>query len=127
MRAMVPDGWNEIMRRNHALALQGRDIVCQALGIEPPAPNDMLGSIVSMRLPSHDAERHARVMARPTLYHDALQDRLLNHHKFQVPVWSVPGSTTRICRISAQLYNEPREYEQLATALREELAHERTL
>lgn len=127
MRAMLPGGWPAVMKHNHELAIRGRDIVCNALGISPPAPDAMLGCIVSMILPAHDDARHARVMARATKYHDAMQDRLLHTHKVQVPVWGVPGLTMRICRISAQVYNSLDEYERLANVLKDELAYERTL
>ncbi|HLP84204.1 MAG TPA: aminotransferase class V-fold PLP-dependent enzyme [Phycisphaerales bacterium] len=127
MRAMLPGGWPAVMRHNHELAIRGRDVICEMLGITPAAPDAMLGSIVSMILPAHDEARHARVMARATKYHDALQDRLLHLHNIQVPVWGVAGLTMRICRISAQVYNSLDEYERLGKVLREELAYERGL
>lgn len=127
MGAMLPGGWDAVMQHNHDLALRGRDILCQRLGIAPAAPDAMLGSIVSLLLPEHDAQRHARLLARPTAYADALQDRLLQAWNIQVPVWSVHGSTRRIVRISAQLYNSEEQYHVLADALAHELAHERQL
>ncbi len=127
MRAMQPGGWPAVMKHNHELAIRGRDVVCKRLGIEPAAPDAMLGSIVSMILPGHDAQRHARVMARETKYHDALQDRLLHMHGIQVPVWGVAGLTMRICRISGQVYNSIDEYERLAGVLEAELGYERGL
>jgi isopenicillin-N epimerase len=127
MPGLVSGGWPEIMRRNHALALQGRDIICSKLGVAPPAPDAMLGSIVAMELPRHDADRHARLLARPTKYHDAIQDRILEKWKIQVPIWSVPNSTQRLVRISAQLYNAREQYEYLAEALAAELAAERAM
>ena len=35
---LLPDGWREVMARNHALAIGGRDLVCDRLGIEPADP-----------------------------------------------------------------------------------------
>jgi isopenicillin-N epimerase len=124
---LVEGGWPEVMRRNHALMLKGRAAVCSAMGVEPPAPDSMLGPMATIFLPQYDADRHAGVMARPSRYHDALQDALIERWRIQVPVWAIPGDTRRLIRISAQLYNSPEQYEYLAGALREELDRERRL
>ncbi len=119
MGGMVAGGWAEVSRRNHELALRGRDVLCRALGIERPAPDAMLGSMASLPLPAGPAE------PKPTRYHDALQDALVDRHRIQVPVWSVPPpGGKRLFRISAQLYNSPAQYEYLAGALVEELERE---
>jgi isopenicillin-N epimerase len=77
----------------------------------------MLGSMASIPLPPGPSG------PRPTRYHDALQDALVDRHRIQVPVWNAGG--TRLFRISAQLYNSIEQYEYLAGALVEELARER--
>ncbi len=120
-------GWDTIRAHNRALVLEGRRILCGALGIDPPAPESMLGALCTLILPPHDPERHARLMQRPTRFHDALWDRLIDHHRIQVPIWGLPGRPHRFVRISAQLYNSREQYEYLAEALREELAAERTV
>src|SRR5207247_389892 len=55
MESLVVDfqggGWPEIMRRNRALALQARDILCDALALPHPAPDSMLGSMAAVPLP----------------------------------------------------------------------------
>jgi isopenicillin-N epimerase len=102
MASLVDGGWPEIMRRNHALALRGRDILTRALGIETPAPDDMLGSMAAIPLPAGSG--------------DALQDALLDRFSVEVPIMPWPQP---ILRISAQLYNEESEYEKLASALTE--------
>jgi isopenicillin-N epimerase len=127
MASLVPGGWPDVMRRNHDLVLRGRDAICRAIGVQPPAPDSMLGSMSTIVLPPHDAARLARVMARPTRYHDALQDALVDRHHIQVPVWSVTGEDRRLIRISAQLYNSPEQYDYLAAVLNEELQAERRL
>jgi isopenicillin-N epimerase len=125
MGSMVPGGWPEVVRRNHALVLRGRDMICRTIGVQPPAPDAMLGSLSTIFLPPHEPARHARLMARPSRHHDALQDRLVDRHRIQVPVWAVPGESRRLIRISAQLYNSIGQYEYLAAALAEELEAER--
>jgi isopenicillin-N epimerase len=87
----------------------------------------MIGGLSTIFLPPHDPERHARLMARPSAYHDALQDALVERHRIQVPVWAVPGENRRLIRISAQLYNSPEQYRYLAEALARELEAERRL
>ena len=103
------------MAANHALALEGRDVLAARLGIEPPAPDSMLGSMAALPLagvPRRGRRRGARPRAR-------------GEDGIQVPIgpWPVPaaqadGVAPRILiRISAQRYNEPGDYERLAAAL----------
>ena len=111
MASLVPGGWPEVMHRNHTLALQGRDLLCSALGIDRPAPDEMLGAMAAIPLPNGDpslpASRHG----------DPLQDALLFEHGIEVPIIPWPESPQRLLRVSAQLYNELGEYEKLAGAL----------
>ena len=125
---LVPGGWPALMRANHELCLLGRDTICRALGVAPPAPDAMIGSVATIILPPHDnPARSARLRARPSRYHDALQDALLDRWSIQVPVWGLGGRDDRFVRIAAQRYNSPAQYEYLAQALCEELARERTM
>jgi isopenicillin-N epimerase len=110
--SLVEGGWAEVMRRNHALALLGRDILTRALGIAAPAPDDMLGSMAAMPLPDGNAS------IAPSLYGDPLQDALLEQFNIEVPIVPWPKPPRRVLRVSAQLYNEERDYEKLADALR---------
>ena len=103
MNGLVDGGWPEIMRRNRELALRARDLLCAALGIEKPAPDDMLGSMAAVPLPDGDA--------------DALQDELLFTHGIEVPLMPWPQPPKRLLRVSAQLYNTIDDYQRLAGAL----------
>jgi isopenicillin-N epimerase len=111
MESLVEGGWPEIMRRNHALALRARDILCNALAVAPPAPDDMLTSMAAVPLPDSNAT------TAPALYGDPLQDALLFEENIEVPIvpWPRPGK--RVLRVSAQLYNSVDEYERLAKAV----------
>ncbi|MBX3391902.1 MAG: aminotransferase class V-fold PLP-dependent enzyme [Phycisphaeraceae bacterium] len=120
-------GFAELRRRNRELVLQGRDVICRALGVHPPAPDSMIGCLAAIFLPSHDPARHARLAARPSAYHDALQDAIINTHRIQVPIWSVPNRPGRLVRLSAQVYNSTDQYERLAAAIAHEIDIERTL
>ncbi|HYE63075.1 MAG TPA: aminotransferase class V-fold PLP-dependent enzyme [Phycisphaerales bacterium] len=124
MSSLLPGGFAEVMRRNRELVLKGREVLCRAVGMEPPAPDSMIGSICTLVLPLFDAARMERLRQRPSRYHDALQDALLEKHRIQVPVWGLAGKPERFIRISAQLYNSVEQYEYLAAALKEELALE---
>lgn len=125
--AKIGGSWDAVMAANRGMCLRMREMLCRAWGVETPAPETMIGSIATIILPAHDEARRARLAARPTRYHDALQDALLDRHAIQVPVWSLTGTTHRFLRISAQMYNAPGQYEYLAQAVLEELARERSL
>lgn len=115
MNALVPGGWPEIMARNCALTLAARKLICEALGIELPCPEELIGSLASFPLPdSTDTQP-------PTspLYADPQQDHLRLQHQIEVPVIPWPAPPKRLLRISAQLYNSLLHYEALAQALQE--------
>jgi isopenicillin-N epimerase len=116
MAMQAPGGWPAIMASNHALALDARDRLSAALGIEPPAPDSMLGSMATLPLDWLPAEDDAAA---------AFGRRLEAEERIQVPVgvWPVPAGRTDgvrptvAVRVSAQRYNEPADYDRLAAAL----------
>ncbi len=113
---LLPGGWPELMARNHALALRGRDALCRALHLPPPAPDEMLGSMAALPIWDGSPEPPAS-----SLYADPLQTLLLKKPGIEVPLVPWPAPPKRLVRISAQLYNRAAQYELLATALREHL------
>lgn len=117
---LAPGGLSEVMQRNHALVLRGRDALCRALGVRPPAPDAMLGSIASVVLPkSHDSGIDLRG-------EDRMQRVLADAHQVRVPVFPWPTTEHRLLRISAQLYNADAQYTYLAEKVRHELGREPT-
>ncbi|HEY0160159.1 MAG TPA: aminotransferase class V-fold PLP-dependent enzyme [Thermoanaerobaculia bacterium] len=98
------EDWPDVMRRNRALALAARDLLCASLSVPAPAPDEMLGAMAAVPLRDGPAE--------------SLQDALLFEHQIEVPVIPWPAAPKRLVRISAQLYNELADYEKLAEALR---------
>ncbi len=102
MGGLLPGGWISLVQRNHELALEARDLLCAALGIAEPAPDEMLGCMAAIPLPECDAQ--------------ALQDRLLFEHGIEVPLMPWPSP---LLRVSAAVYNTRADYERLADALME--------
>ena len=108
-------GWGSIMAANHALAIAGRDLVAVALGVAPPAPDSMLGSMAALPVPGLQNDASAESLTR----------RLATEDRIQVPVGGWPVRAARdgqhpeqvLIRISAQRYNELADYERLAEAL----------
>jgi isopenicillin-N epimerase len=116
---MLPGGWPAVMRHNHELVMAGRKVVCDILGMTPPAPENMIGSMATLLIPDPAPE----LMNRPTKYDDALQDALYERHRIVVPIWRLHDNR-RMVRLSAHLYNSIEQFEKLGHALAEELAAE---
>ena len=112
---VVEGGWPSIMEHNHELALQGRDILCEALGLEKPCPDEMIACIATLILPSENKSGGI-----PLHEPDPLHVILSEKYGIQIPVWSWPSPQGRFIRISAQLYNSKEEYRYLAWALQQE-------
>jgi isopenicillin-N epimerase len=116
LASLFPGGWPELMARNHALALRGRQILCEALRVPAPAPESMLGSLASVPLPGFAGEPWSK-----GVWWHPLQRALLEKHGIEVPVMIFPAHPRQLIRISAQAYNSEEQYARLASALREEL------
>jgi isopenicillin-N epimerase len=111
LRQRAPGGWAELRARNHALAVQGRRLLCERLQVEPPCPESMLGAIATIPLP-------ARFQSSPrTGKIDREQLRLYDEFGIEVPFSRIGPKAARCFRISAQIYNTVADYEYLAEAL----------
>lgn len=109
LASLCPGGFPEVRQRNHQLALQARQTLLTALAIAEPAPASMLGSLAAVPL-----TRAPRASARGGF--DELYYQLVDRgFEVSVPPW--PDAQHLLLRISAQLYNRPEEYEQLAAQL----------
>ena len=114
MEGLVDGGWEAIRRRNRALVLEGRNLLADALGVEPPASDEMIGHLAALPLP--DAE----LADQPSpLYGTKLQQTLLDQFQIEVPIVPWPRHPQRVVRVSAALYNSLDDYQTLAEALRE--------
>jgi len=117
MALLVDGGWPEIRRRGHALCLEGRRLLCEALEIPPPCAESMLGTMATLPLPP--APGFGDATARSALDRDPLRARLLDAYGIEVPVFRCDAHDGRLVRISAALYNTLDDYTALASALRE--------
>ena len=113
MESMVEGGWDEVRRRNRELVLEGRRVLCAALGIEMPCPESMIGSLASLPLPEGEGE-----LVNELFPFDGLQVRLFQEYRIEVPVIAWPAPPRRLIRISAQLYNSRPQFVALAGALK---------
>lgn len=114
MASLLPGGWSKLMENNRAKALLARQVLCEALGVSPPCPDEMIGSMAVLPLPDQLAlsEPADRTQEWPLL-----QDILCDRFHIEVPVipWNTPFK--QMVRVSAQLYNTPEQYNYLAKAL----------
>jgi isopenicillin-N epimerase len=99
--AILPDGWDGVRAANHAVALEGREVVGRVLGVDPAAPDEMVGAMVTF----------------PLAVDPGLPDALVRDHGIRVgaPVWHGYGTTLRL---SAHVYTTADDFERLAGALR---------
>ena len=108
LEGFLPGGIAELRARNHELAVAGRRLLLERLGIAPPCPESLLGSIATIPLGAGDS----------VALHHALYDR----HRIEVPCFPWPTFGRRCIRISAQIYNSIEDYARLADALAVELS-----
>jgi isopenicillin-N epimerase len=112
--ALLPGGWPAVMQRNRALALAARKILCNALNILPPCPDEMIGSLAAVPLPDMAIEDIAKIANGL----DPLREKLRREQGIEVPVVPWPAPPKRLLRVSAQLYNSMPQFEKLAEALK---------
>jgi isopenicillin-N epimerase len=116
MARLAPGGLSQVQRHNHELALAGAALVSERLSVSAAAPEDMIGSMVTISLPQRE---DLAFDAAAGLYD--LQNRLLHQWDIEVPIVPWPDHRRAWVRISAQVYNERDEYAALAEALASEL------
>jgi isopenicillin-N epimerase len=115
LNELVPGGGEALRARNRELALEGRRLVADALGVPLPCPDSMIGAMASLPVPA--LPRFGPPSAASALELDPLHDALFRDYRIEVPVLTCPAHPGRLLRISAQAYNSRADYEKLATAL----------
>ena len=111
--SLHPQGWEGVRRSNRELCLAGRNILCESLGVAPPAPDGMIGSIASVPLPD-SAHPAGNIF-------DPLMEALRSRWNIEAMVFAWPAAPRRLLRISAQQYNRIEEFHRLAEAVSAEL------
>jgi isopenicillin-N epimerase len=114
LEELLPGGAAALRAHNRQLALAGRQVVADALGVPLPCPETMIGAMASLPVPALPGFPASTGV---TMALDPLQDALFRDHRIEVPVLTCPAHPGRLLRISAQAYNAPGDYERLATAL----------
>src|SRR5262249_10686768 len=112
---LLPGGWPALMERNHALALEGRGVLCEALKVPPPCPEGMIGSMASLPLPAAAPDSPVARLSGDLL---AGWTRERGIESWFFP-WPCAGG--KLVRISAQAYNHDEQYRALAALLTEAL------
>lgn len=103
---LAANDWDSVRARCRELTRTARSRLAE-LGLEPLASEDLLGQMVSMRLPhSTDA--------------DGLKMRLYDEHRIEVPVLARDDGRP-LLRVSIQAYNDETDIEKLSAALAREL------
>lgn len=112
-----PDGWTGLMAANRALALEARRRLEAHFDVESVAPESMVGSMPTIRVPGLTTDDEAFELLT-TLHHES---------RIEVPFfgWPVRGARERVSdpprevliRVSAQRYNEPTDIDALIAEL----------
>ncbi|RZD33883.1 MAG: aminotransferase [Methanobacteriota archaeon] len=113
--SMLSGGWPAIMDYNTNLAIQGRNLLLEALGTPKPSPDSMIVGLAAVLLPG------SGVLTTSALEPDPLHTLLFEKYRIQVPVFGWPHHNKRYLRIASYLYNSLEEYEYLAEALKKEI------
>ncbi|MGC3960836.1 MAG: aminotransferase class V-fold PLP-dependent enzyme [Verrucomicrobiota bacterium] len=111
MGQLLPGGWNELRERNHQLVVKARKLLCERFEVEPPCPEELLGSMATIPLPARFQNRKA--VGKIDREQLALYDRF----GIEVPLNRFGTPAQRWLRVSAQIYNSPADYAYLAAAL----------
>ncbi len=112
MEKLHSKGWSGIMSSNRELALAARQTICSTLGVDPPCPDSMVGSMAAIPLLGYSP-----CISRVPGEMDPLQNWLRREKGIVVPVTAVSNDAQRSVRISAQQYNFPEQYHYLAESL----------
>ncbi|HEY5791119.1 MAG TPA: aminotransferase class V-fold PLP-dependent enzyme [Gammaproteobacteria bacterium] len=109
---LLPGGWPALLERNHAASVALRARLCALLGVPPPCPDGMLGSLFALPLP-------AGIEPLPGPVPDPLRDHLFDRFGVRAVVSSWPAPPSRWLRVSTHVYNGAADFARLADALRE--------
>jgi isopenicillin-N epimerase len=108
MGALLPGGWPELMTHNRNQVLAARAMLAQTLGLTLPCPDSMVGAMATLPLPAAPLSQRS---------HGELNRQLWEQFQVEVPIMPFPDARHYLIRISAQVYNQPEEFDRLSMAL----------
>ncbi len=124
MGTLLGGGWEALRRHNRDLVLQGREILCRSLGLEPPCPDEMIASlgtvILENELPAAGSRQGGPAgeeKRNHEWYQDPMEKKLYERYGITVPVILWPHPPRRMVRVSGQIYNTIEQYQYLADAI----------
>jgi isopenicillin-N epimerase len=87
-------------------------LLCHKLGVEPPCPANLIGSMATLPLPDgfQGRSRNGKI--------DSEQTALYDKYAIEVPFFRRGQPETRYFRISTHVYNSLAEYDYLGETLR---------
>lgn len=113
----VMGDWKTLRVNNHNLVVEGRKLLLDALSIEAPCPENMLGNLATVPLPLE-----FKAPASNFNFVHPLWEKLMNEYHIQTPVfgWSRTNPKWWL-RIATQAYNSIGQVKYLADVLKKEL------
>ncbi len=114
MPTLHVDGWAGIKKNNRELAFAAATKIAEALKVQLPAPQALLGAIINIPMPNGETPE------KFFHHNQALKNKLFKRYNIEVPVFLFPKAPQQWLRISAQLYNSMEQYEYLIECLKEE-------
>ena len=116
LETVMEGGLAAIRRHNHQLVVEGRRVLCEALGVEVPCPDALLGSLATVAVPDGAELDPSATSVTPE---SSIRARLLDDYRIEAPVFNWPEPPARYVRLSAHAYNSAEQYRELAGALEE--------
>jgi isopenicillin-N epimerase len=113
LESLCPGGIRQLMQENRQKALNGRQLVLDALQLECPAPVDMIGSLAAVPLPDSRFDQQKLSQLKTRLYDD---------YRIELPIFPTIdhcGYSGYILRIAMQAYNDLNQIEKLVAALKQ--------
>lgn len=101
---LMEGGLTRLMTHNRHQALAARDLLCEAVQQPAPAPDEMIGSLVTIPVETKKTEQE-------------IAEILFEQHQFELPVLRTPSDQRVAIRIAMQAYNRLEQIEWLAQLL----------
>jgi isopenicillin-N epimerase len=123
---LLDGGWTALRTRNRDVVLRGRDLLCRALGIDAPVPDEMIAAMASVPLPNgHGVPAVESEVPVDDTVHAALEALGIQVMIASWPQRPAGGQWRRLVRISAASYVAVADIARLAGALPAVLADPR--